>query len=422
MEQRRQSYPYSWIVLSAIFIDFFLYWFQRSDISTVIPALITTYHWDPATVGWLNSALIWSYAVMQIPFGYMSERWLGAKTTILFGTLLMVVGSVLFGIFLPSIELSIILRVLIGAGAAAILVPANSMFARWFSSSRRGIQTAILFAGAQVGMISASLLMPVLLGGSTRLLGLSSVQSAFLLVGLPVILALPIVFRFTHNKPEDIGLPPIAEESSEMRSGVNGEESTGYVLRHSLSPYIITLVYVGFIGGSSISVWLTLYFVKLYNMDNVMAAFLFTMIAIVPPLLGQPLAGLLGDRIGHRKVVVYSLLGSVLTIALVTSLIALYRTIPLQYAIGLLVLFFVLTSGLVNAWPLTTDLFTPKVAGTVSGIMNTGGNLAVAIVAVVTGYFIASDPSFISIFAIGTLVTLLGLVASLFLPSKKVVA
>ncbi len=422
MEQRRQSYPYSWIVLSAIFLANFLYWFQRSDISTVIPALITTYHWDPATLSWINSAMVWSYAVMQIPFGYVSERWLGARATVSFGTLLMALGAVLFGIFLPSVELSIIIRVLIGAGSAAILVPANSMLARWFPSSRRGIQTAILFTGGEVAMILASLSMPLLVGGTTRLLGLSSAQSSFLLVGLPIILAVPIVFRFTHNRPEDIGLPPIAEQLSGARKRENDGESTGSVLKHSLSPYILTLVYIGFLGGSSISVWLTLYFVKVYNMDNVMAAFLFTMIAIVPQLLGIPLAGLLGDRIGHRKVVVYSLLGSVLTIALVTSLIALYRTIPLQYAIGLLALFWAFTSGLVNAWPLTTELFTPKVAGTVAGMMNTGGNLAGAVVTVVLGYFIASDPSFISVFAIGTLVTLLGLVASLFLPSKKVAA
>jgi sugar phosphate permease len=402
-----------------VLIVYFLYWFQRSDISTVIPSLISTYHWDPATVGWLNSALIWSYAVMQVPFGYVSERWLGARITVLFGTLLMGVGSVLFGIFLPSIELSIIIRALIGAGSAAILVPANSMLARWFSPSRRGMQTAILFNSGQLAMILASLIMPVLVSGQTRLLGLSSVQSDFLLVGLPVILAVPMVFRFTRNTPEDIGLPPITEQLSEARKVECNEESTGYVLKHSSSPYILTLVYAGATGGFSISAWLTLYFVKVYNMDNVTAAFLFTMVATVPPLLGQPLAGFVGDRIGHRKVVVYSLLGSFLIMALVTSLIALFGTIPLQYIITLLVLFWMFNSGLVNAWPLTTELFTPKVAGTAAGIMNSGGNLVGAIVSVVPGYFIASNPSFIPVFAIGTIVTLMGLVASLFLPSKK---
>jgi MFS family permease len=162
-----------------------------------------------------------------------------------------------------------------------------------------------------------------------------------------------------------------------------------------------------------------LYLVDVYKLNLVLEAFIFTMVTIVPWLPGQPLAGVIGDRIGHRKVVVYSLLGAFLIMGILTSLVALYGTIPLPYAIVLLAGFWACTSGLVNAWPLTTELFSPRAAGTVAGMMNTGGNLAGAIVAVVAGYFIAPGSSFVPVFAIGAVVAFVGLTAALLLPSKR---
>jgi ACS family D-galactonate transporter-like MFS transporter len=420
MQKARQYYSYSWVVLASVFLSYFALMFQRYDISTVLPSLTTIYHWDISVAGWVNSAWIWSYSVMQIPFGYISERWLGTRITITAGTAMMALGAVLFSVFLPDVPLGIVSRLLIGAGAAAVLVPANSMFARWFAPSKRGLQTAVLLTGGHVAIMCASIVMPVLVAGSILVLGLPAAQGAYFMVALPLVIILPFVYRFTRNRPEDVGLPPIEEPGQDARreKALEATASVGDTLRHSASPYILTLIYAGFIGGSGISAWVTLYFADVYRVSNVNAGILFILVSVVPWLIGVPLSGVLGDRAGHRKVVFYSLLATVLTAAVLVASMATYGSVPLLDAVVLLFVYSTCTSGLVNAWPLTTELFSPRVAGTVAGMMNTGGNLAAALVALVPGYFIvASSPSsFISVFAIGGLFALGGLAGSRLLP------
>lgn len=421
IDQKSRGYRYSWVVLSASLLAYCIYMFQRSDISTATPGLTAAYGWSAVTIGWINSAMVWSYAVMQIPFGYVCDRWLGPRATVSLGTALLVIGAVLFGPFLPDVGVSIVVRILIGTGSAAILVPANSMLANWFPSSRRGLQTAILFAGGQVAMVVASLLMPVLVGGTTKVLGLSVPQTAYFVVGLPMIAAIPLVFRFARNRPEDVGLKSIVDAPAQEKAAGESRESISHVLRHSSTLYVLTFAYVGFVGGSNINAWLTLFFVNVYGMSRVNAALVFTLVSVLPWVVGQPIAGALGDRIGHRRLVISSLLVSTITVGLLTALVAVYGTVSYQVAVVLLVVFWSATSAMVNSWPLTTEYFSPKVAGTVAGVMNTGGNLAGAATTLIPGYFIldTAHSSYLPVFAFGTLVVGVGLVASLFLPKRK---
>ena len=259
--------------------------------------------------------------------------------------------------------------------------------------------------------------MPVLVGGAGSVAGLPAAQGAYILVSIPAIIALPFIVRFTRNRPEDVGLSPLAGTQVEGKVGREAE-SAGHLLRHSSTLYLLTFVYFGYIGASSINVWLAYFFVRVYGMSSVSAALLFTLVSLVPWLFGQPLAGLLGDRIGHRRIVRYSLAASLATIALLTLLVGLYGTIPLTVVLGLLALFWVFTSGMVNAWPLTTELFSTNVSGTVAGMMNTGGNLGGAAATLVPGYFVVAYPSCLPVFVFGTVMVVIGLTAALRLPSK----
>ena len=424
MQSQNQGHyhRYSWVVLSSVLLAYFSLMFQRNDISTVLPSLIAAYHWTPETAGWVNSAWVWSYSVMQIPFGYVSERWLGTRATVTLGTAMMALGAVLFGFWMPSVVLGIVCRLTIGAGAAAILVPSNSMFARWFSSKRRGLQSAVLQTGGSLAVVCASVVMPALVAGSIILVGLPTVQSAYLVVGVPMVAVVPAVFYFTRNRPEDIGLPPIDEGERETLKTNSGDEemSVGATLRSSRQPYALTLVYVGFLGGAGIMSWVTVYFVDVYHLGAPTAALLLALVSVVPWLFGVPLSGVLGDRIGHGRLMILSLLASLVVISVLAVLVAFYGPMPLPYTVALLFLFTCCTSGYVNAWPLTTDFFTPRVAGTVAGMMNTGGNVASALVAVVPGYFIVEESprSFVSVFGLAALLLVVALLSSTLLPRR----
>ncbi len=159
--------------------------FMRYNIPTVIPILRKEYNWSAATVGWIDSAYLWAYAIMQVPWGYISERWLGAKWTVTIGTAIMTLASVIYAFKVDSVGLSIAARALIGVGAAAVWVPAYPVLARWFAPRKRGISTGIMATGGALGQFLGGALMPILILGSVSIFGLSQIQSGFLWSALP---------------------------------------------------------------------------------------------------------------------------------------------------------------------------------------------------------------------------------------------
>ena len=177
---KKSYYRYSWSILGLVWFAYLIDVFMRYNIPTVIPTLEKEYHWDALTVGWVDSSYLWAYAIMQTPWGYLSEKKLGAKWTIFMGTTLIAIASILFAFHVQSLSLAIFARALIGAGAAAIWVPANPMVARWFGPSKKGLSLGILGTGSPVGQFLGGALMPILVLSSISILGLSQIQSGFL--------------------------------------------------------------------------------------------------------------------------------------------------------------------------------------------------------------------------------------------------
>src|SRR6201999_2894046 len=105
--------------------------FMRYNIPTDIPYLRHAYHWDAVTVGWVDASYLWAYAITQVPWGYVSEKWLQAKMTIVLGTALMVLASLAFAFNVSNVWLAIVSRAVVGAGAGAIGVALNPLLARW---------------------------------------------------------------------------------------------------------------------------------------------------------------------------------------------------------------------------------------------------------------------------------------------------
>ncbi|HEY4298112.1 MAG TPA: MFS transporter, partial [Paraburkholderia sp.] len=160
---RKGFYPMSWIILAVSWLTYFVDMFMRYNIPTVMPALRTEYHWSATTVGWVDSAYIWGYAVTQVPWGYVSERWLGARWTVTSGIALIALASIAFAFHIENLTLAIAARAVIGVGAAAVWVPLNPSLARWFAPRLRATQTGIMATGGALGLGAGGALMPVLI-------------------------------------------------------------------------------------------------------------------------------------------------------------------------------------------------------------------------------------------------------------------
>ncbi len=420
----RGYYRRSWNILGVAWMVYFVDVFMRYNIPTVIPLLRKEYHWRATTVGWVDSSYLWAYGLTQVPWGYISEKYLGAKWTVTVGTAMIAVASVVFAFDVQSLTLGILARAVIGVGAAAIWVPLNPALARWFAPQRRGMQTGILGSASSFGTLVGGAAMPILVTNSVALFGLSPLQSGFLWSAIPGIVMMLVVPLVILDAPEKIGLVSLdAKPATRAGSAAKDELSFGKILCRSGYPYLISLVYAGYLGSLYfVWTWFAAYLGQAYHVNLRSAGLLWAVAATLPALVSQPVGGFLSDRIGRVRAVAGSLLMTFLIAGLFTLVAKLGpAAIPAWLVVALAMLFSVFVNMWVLIWPFTTVMFSTSAGGPIGGLMNTFAQLIGAAAPVISGMFIDTTGSYVPVFAAGCVCALVGFVASLFLKDYRVV-
>jgi sugar phosphate permease len=420
----KTSYRRSWAILGVAWLAYAIDVFMRYNIPTVMPILRQEYSWNAATVGWVDSAYLWAYAVTQIPWGYASERWLGAKWTVTLGTAMIAVASVVFAFHVDSLTLGIAARAVIGAGAAAIWVPLNPALARWFAPRLRGVQTGILGSAGSAGTLAGGALMPILVSTSVTLFGLTAIQTGFLWSAIPGIIMVFVVPLVVKDRPEKIGLKSLDVRVVDPDDVVsNDEPSFWYVMAHSGYPYLLAFVYAGYLGSLYfIWTWFASYLNASYGINVKSAGLVWALAASFPGFVSQPFAGWMSDKIGRVPAVSSALLAtSICGAGFVIFDLMGPQVIPWWLVMLLAIVFSFFVNMWVLAWPFTTSMFPTTVGGPVGGFMNTSAQLVGASAPVLSGYLIDATHSYLWVFVIGTALPAAGAVAALFLKDRRVV-
>ncbi|WP_281278151.1 MFS transporter [Peribacillus cavernae] len=368
----------------------------------------------------MDSAYLWAYAIMQVPWAYISERWLGAKWTVTVGTALIAVSSIVYAFNVESVALSIIARALIGVGAAAIWVPVTPVLARWFAPQKKGLAMGITATGGAVGQFLGGALMPILITGPFIIFGLSTIQSGFLWSAIPGIIMTLIIPFFLKNEPEEMGLTSLDTSQEEMDKQSQDEPTFTYILKHSFYPYLLCIVYAGYLGALYyVWTWFAAYLQQEYGIDVRAAGMLWAISSTLPALLSQPLGGYLSDRLGRKRVAS----GALLLTTLLASTFAIFAaiTVPLWITITLVFVFAIFVNMWVVIWPFTNTMFPTKAGAPIGGLMNTAAQLVGASAPIISGYFIDATSSYIPVFLLGALCAFIGFIASLFLKEERVI-
>jgi sugar phosphate permease len=416
-------YRRSWAILAVAWLCYFVDIFMRYNIPTVMPILRSEYHWSAVTVGWVDSAYLWAYALTQVPWGYASERWLGAKWTVTAGTAMIAGASVLFAFHVESLTLGIAARALIGAGAAAIWVPLNPALARWFAPSHRGLQTGILGAAGGAGTLFGGAMMPLLVSGSVAVFGLTTIQTGFLWSAIPGIVMVLVVPFVIKDRPEEIGLRSLDAPVQDAPDDAAAEPGFWQIMTRSGYPYLLAIIYSGFLGSIYfVWTWFSSYLHAAYAMDVRSAGLMWALAAAVPALISQPVAGYFSDRTGRVKAVAGALLATTLCgLCLVACVLLGPAVVPWQVILLTTAAFSFFGHMWVLVWPFTTIMFSTRMGGPVGGFMNTAAQLVGAIAPVASGYLIDTTGSYMSVFVAGTACAFIGFIASLFLKDRRVV-
>lgn len=147
--------------MGLLFTASMINYMDRATISIALPLISKDLALGPAAKGMLLSAFFWSYALMQIPIGFLADRanlrWLYAGAFVLWS-----IAQGLTGLA-GGLGALIAVRILLGIGESIYLPGGTKIVSLLFSSRERGLPCGLFDMGTRTGLVIDGILIPWLI-------------------------------------------------------------------------------------------------------------------------------------------------------------------------------------------------------------------------------------------------------------------
>ena len=384
-----------WLVIFLIFLIYVLMFIDRVNISIAAKYIMPEYGLTEIQIGWIFSAFVLGYALVQIPGGWLGDRF--GPRRVMFGAILWwstftAVTAIAGELFLTSLIGIIgsfaVVRVLIGLGEAAAPPNGNRVIANWAAPHERGLALGIAVSGSSLGAaLTPPLIVWIMLAWGWR--------AAFYIAGGVGIGIAFLWYMLARDQPADHPWVNEAERQYVSQGETTAQEPSPPLhlipWRALLSrPDLWLLTGAYFVLGYTLYFYFSWFFLYLVNERgfSMQSGGFYTMAPFLASAVFAPIGGWLSDtlsaqfgkRIGRCAIGFTSLiLTGVFVSAGATTTSAYTAILFLSLGAGSL---FISASVY---WVTTIDL-AKKYAGTVSGFMNMGGNIGGAISPTLTPY------------------------------------
>ncbi|MDR3097207.1 MAG: MFS transporter [Paraburkholderia sp.] len=138
-----------WMVVFFCFLAIAVNYIDRANLAVAAPHIMKEFGLGPASMGLLLSGFFWTYAVMQLPFGWFVDR-VGARLALplavgwwsVFTAATAGAGgfAAMFGC-----------RLMLGVGEAGAYPSCAKLVSQWFERDERALATSIFDSGSRVG-------------------------------------------------------------------------------------------------------------------------------------------------------------------------------------------------------------------------------------------------------------------------------
>jgi MFS family permease len=378
-----------WLIVTLLAAALFINYVDRGTVPTAAHLIQDELHFTPRELGVLMSAFFWSYSLLQIPVGWIAERY-GAQRVLAVGLALWACATMLIGTA-HSFATLLALRILLGVGESAGFPCVSKLLAQVVPISLLGLANGVtafgyLF-GPAVGVYGGALLMDRF-----------GWRSAFWVFGaLSLLWLLPwsrIVLPKREAMQQQSAASPTYAQILSQRSlwgTALGLFSSNYVFYFTLN-------------------WLPYYLVHERGFSTMGMAGV-TSGAYVLNAVSALLAGYLIDRAvrrGHASAAYKGAMGVAHAGSVLCMLCMALGSQPL--AVGALYAYQVLLGmSSPGAFGMSQILAGPDAAARWVGIQNAIGNFAGVTATFLTGVLVQETHHFTAAFAVAAAVSLLGL-------------
>ncbi len=212
-EVLRRLWRHRWAIFLTLVIGYFFVYFHRMSVSVVGSDIIDEVG---GTIGILSSVYFWTYTVMQIPCGLLTDRF-GPRMSCTVFLILASIGS-LITFAGNEFWMMVLGKILIAAGMAVVYVPLMKLIAIWFPKSDFAMLNGVVIAVGNVGAIAAS-------GPLSMLAEAVGWRDVFLILGVITLLLAIICMVVIRDHPSHRGLPSTEEVEREIKN-IEAEESS----------------------------------------------------------------------------------------------------------------------------------------------------------------------------------------------------
>ncbi len=379
-----------WLVIAVICVLTIANYLDRGNLSVAAPLIMKQLGVSATMMGVVLSAFVWPYAIMNLPTGWLVDRF-GARLLLTLAAGLWSLAAMLTG-FATSIGQFLGLRVALGIAEAPLFPSALKATNAWFPDHEKAAAISVYIAATQVGLAIAP---PI----STALMLAFGWPAMFIIIGVFGFFA-TLGWLAIYREP---GAHPrlSAEELRYIRTGQHSRsgrpaEETPASLQEWSGLFRYRSIWIMIIGGFCLQYtfwfyisWLPTYLERVQHFTISRAGYL-SALPFIAGAIGVMTGGRISDWLVLRDVATFTARRIVVAAgALLTACAMLATTFSPSPAAAVALLTvgmftYSLSSGCY--WALATDaLTTPRFVASVGSIQNFGGFLGGACAPIVTG-------------------------------------
>jgi MFS transporter, ACS family, D-galactonate transporter len=399
-----------WWLLVLLFTAMLIGYAHRSAFSVAVPFLSKDLELSKTSIGLLLSAFFWVYSFMQMPAGWVVDRF-GVRRAYALGFVFWSVASTLAGLATGIVSL-LGLRVALGTGQA-ILFPATARASvNWFQERERGTITGIYLTGVRIGQALISWV-------GAWFLARYSWNLFFMVTGLVALIWLLPWLKFLgkwEKKPDST--------ASATSTASGGQSFLKSLLL--LKDRTVLGIFLGFFAYDYawyvFITWLPGYLV-LERQFTPAEMGVYSAVPFLAMSLIILASGTLSDFLVRRGLEEQRVRRIFITIGLAVGCLI----VPAGMVEDKMTAVWLLTISLCglgiatpNTWTLTQAMCEKRIVGTVSGIQNFGGNVGGILAPFLTGLIAHKTNSFALALGLTGAVLVAGIMAYWLLVSERV--
>ena len=395
-------------ILAAIFISVVINYMDRSNISVAAPIMSDDLNLTPVQLGYIFSAFGWTYALLQIPAGIMTDRF-NPRIVYTASLILWSMATVAQG-FVNSFIALFVLRMAVGVFEAPTYPTNNRIATSWFPDKERASAIAVYTSGQFIGL---AFLAPAL----TALEHYTGWKGLFIITGIAGIIWGIVWYFFYRNPTEHSRINEAELNYIESGGGLINRKNENKIevgkfqwgdLKEVFLHKKLWGIYIGqFCLGSTMwffLTWFPIYLVKYRNLNFLQSGFLASA-PFLAAFAGILLSGFLSDYMIRKKISA----GIARKTPVITGLLLTTSIMGANYVNSTaLIIFFMCFAFFGNGFASITWVFVSTLApkhliGLTGGVFNFIGSLAGIIVPLAIGYLVHDGDFTRAIIFIGTL-------------------